>query len=106
MPFRFENMWLKVVRFKDLVKVWWDNVEVSGLRSYILMEKIKAIKASLRRWNRDVFGKWEVRKKVALKKVAHWDSVETQTILTLREIEDKLATLEEFKHWATLEEIS
>ena len=34
-------------------------------------------KASIRSWNRDIFGTVEERKKEALKKVARWDFVDT-----------------------------
>ena len=30
-PFRFENMWLKIDGFKDLVRSWWNGYSVEGL---------------------------------------------------------------------------
>ena len=45
LPFRFENMWQKANGFKDLVSEWWQSTEVSGVGSYILMEKIKALQS-------------------------------------------------------------
>ena len=45
LPFRFENMWQKADGFKDLVSEWWQSTEVSGVGSYILMEKIKALQS-------------------------------------------------------------
>ena len=33
-PFRFENMWLKVEGFKDIVRTWWQGIEVRGSASY------------------------------------------------------------------------
>ena len=66
MPFRFENMWLKADGFKDLVSEWWQSIEVSGVGNYILMEKIKALKVRLRRWNKEDFGRVEERKKGSL----------------------------------------
>jgi len=29
-PFKFENVWLKVEGFPDLVKGWWDELDVAG----------------------------------------------------------------------------
>ena len=52
MPFRFENMWLKVDDFKDLVSEWWQSIEVFGIGNYILLEKIKALKLRLRMRNK------------------------------------------------------
>ena len=43
-PFRFENMCLKVEGFKDLVRTWWQGIEVRGSASYRLIAKMKEIK--------------------------------------------------------------
>ena len=101
--FRFKNMWLKAERFKNLMSDWWQSIEVRGSGSYML-EKSKALKAKLRIWNREVFGKVEERKRLALVKVAYWDAVETQRLLSLKEMEEKVVALEDFKLWALLEE--
>ena len=61
-PFRFENMWLKVEGFSDLLKSWWEGDNFSGSSSFILVEKLKVLKAKLKEWNRDIFGKVEYRK--------------------------------------------
>ena len=63
--------------FIDLVSEWCQSIEISGVGSYILMEKIKALKVRLRRWNKEVFGRVEERKKDSLKKMAHWDKIES-----------------------------
>ena len=68
-PFRFENMWLKEEGFKDLVREWWQGSVFRGSRSYRFSEKLQALKGNLRGWNKDVFGRVEENKKVALKKV-------------------------------------
>ncbi|RVW71526.1 hypothetical protein CK203_048010 [Vitis vinifera] len=64
-PFRFENMWLKVEGFKDLVRSWWQGIEVRGSGSYKLATKMKEVKQKLKTWNREVFGKLETNKSVA-----------------------------------------
>ena len=43
-PFRFENMWLKVEGFKDLIHSWWQGIEVRGSASFKLAAKMKEIK--------------------------------------------------------------
>ena len=65
-PFRFENMWLKVEGFKDLVHSWWQGIDVRGSASYKLAIKMKEIKQKLKVWNREVFGKLECNKSTAL----------------------------------------
>ena len=38
-PFKFENMWLKVEGFSNLVKKWWEEVEVEGFASFCACEE-------------------------------------------------------------------
>ena len=51
-------------------------------------------------------GRVEVRKKEALRKVEEWDGLEVMRPLSFREKGLKLEAMEEFKHWALLEETS
>ena len=64
------------------------------------MEKLKALKFRLRNWNKDVFGRVEERKRLA----SHWDDLESQRPLSLNEMEEKVAAVEDFKKRALLEE--
>ena len=105
-PFRFENMWLKVEGFKELIRDWWQSFEFRGTYSYVLMEKMKALKAKIKEWNKGVFGCVDEQKKFALNKVAHWDELESRRTLSDGEGKDRVGAMEEFKKWATLEEIS
>lgn len=57
-------------------------------------------------WNKEVFGRVEERKNTALKMLAHWDEVETQRVLTARELMTGLEALEDFKRWVVMEELS
>ena len=61
-PFRFEVMWLRVEGFKELLKGWWQGMIFSDSSSFVLAEKLKALKAILKTWNREVFGRVELRK--------------------------------------------
>ena len=47
--FKFENMWLKVKGFVDRVKQWWDGYSFAGSPSFILAQKLKALKADLKK---------------------------------------------------------
>ena len=69
-PFKFKNMWLKEKGFKDLIRVWWQSFTFRGISSYVLMEKIKALKENLKVWNEEVFGMVEANKKETLIKVS------------------------------------
>ena len=55
-PFRFENIWLKVEEFLDKVKVWWASYMFQGTPSYILAKKLTALKLDLKMWNETEFG--------------------------------------------------
>ncbi|KAL6336207.1 hypothetical protein AAG906_011089 [Vitis piasezkii] len=84
-PFRFENMWLKVDGFKDLLRDWWQGMGRRGRASFRLVAKMKVLKEKIKVWNRDVFGRLEVNKSSALQQVDFWD-------------------METFKKWVLLEE--
>ena len=104
-PFRFKNMWIKEEGFKDLIRVWWQSFEFRGISSYVLMEKLKAIKILLKTWNKDVFRRVEENKKLALTKVVTWDSIESEP-LSPEELRARLTAMEDFKKWSLLEETS
>ncbi|RVW34945.1 Transposon TX1 uncharacterized 149 kDa protein [Vitis vinifera] len=74
-PFRFENMWMKEEGFKDLLKGWWQGFNFNGSYSFVLSEKLKALKERQRRLNE-------------------------------QELEARKKAKEEFKKWASMEEIS
>ncbi|XP_059597084.1 uncharacterized protein LOC132254750 [Vitis vinifera] len=78
-PFRFENMWLKEE------------------------EKLKALKVILKSWNKDVFGKVGVNKRLALDKVDFWDNQEKRRILSMEELEARKEAKGDFEKWVLME---
>ena len=84
-PFRFENMWLKFEGFKDLLRDWWQSLHFSGSFSFILASKLKALKGILRAWNKEVFGRVELKKKAALSRISFWDDLKKEKELSLEE---------------------
>ena len=103
-PFRFENMWLKVEGFQDMIRRWWWEVEVRGSASYRLATKLKEIKQKLKVWNKEVFGNLGCNKAAALQQVEFWDRVESERILSVEETELKKEAKENYKKWVLLEE--
>ena len=89
--------------FKELVNSWWLGLSFSGSSNYILVEKIKALKPLIRIWNKEVFGKVEESKKLALGRVKYWDEIECQIPLTLVELEERVSAMADFEKWALLE---
>ncbi|XP_068504674.1 uncharacterized protein [Phaseolus vulgaris] len=55
-PFRSLDVWQKDSRFKDFVRLKWDNFDVQGSGIYVLKEKLKKLKIELKIWNKEVFG--------------------------------------------------
>ena len=46
-PFKFENIWLKE-DFKNVLRTWREGLNFNGSTSFILAEKLKALKPLLR----------------------------------------------------------
>ena len=104
-PFRFENMWLKVDGFIDLLRGWWQGIEVRGRASFRLAYKMKVLKHKIKVWNKEVFGRLEVNKNSALQHLEYWDGVESERSLTLAEAEQKKQAKDAFHHWVLMEEV-
>ena len=96
--FRFEIMRLKVVGFKELVKNWWHSLSFNDTYSFILASKLKALKALLKSWNRDVFGRVEANKRKVLQRISLWDDLEKNKPLSLEEFEERNLAKEGFKY--------
>ncbi|RVW85327.1 putative ribonuclease H protein [Vitis vinifera] len=104
-PFRFENMWLRVEGFKDLLRSWWQGMVVSGRASYKLATKLKGMKEKLKVWNREVFGNLETNKMAALQQVDHWDQVESERRLFEEEFARKKEAKDGYAKWVKMDEI-
>ena len=51
-PFLFEKFWMTHPDFQTLVKDWWKGYQdQDGSKMYILQQKLKYIKNSLKKWN-------------------------------------------------------
>ena len=57
---------MKVNGFVDRVKQWWDGYNFVGSPSFILAQKLKALKADLKKWNREEFGDLAFRKNLLI----------------------------------------
>ena len=82
------------------------GAEARGSSSFILAEKLKGLKSLLKVWNREVFGSAGTNKQEALKRLSSWEVVESNMPLSPVELDQKLKSVEDFKKWALLEEIS
>ena len=90
---------MKEKGFKEMLKSWWQGFNFNGTYSFILTEKLKALKTNLKIWNKDVFGKVGVNKRLALDRVSFWDDQERLRALSGLELEARKEDKEDFKKW-------
>lgn len=82
-------MWLKFEGFKDLLRNWWQGLHFFESFSFILASKLKALKGILKVWNKEVFGRVEIKKNEALSRVSFWHDLEKDKELSLEEAEKR-----------------
>ena len=104
-PFRFENMWLKVEGFKGLVNGWWSGYHFFGSFSFILASKLKALKSYLKRWNKDVFDNVSFKKDVAFNEISFWDAKDREGLFTFEEADARRRAFGDYNKWALFKEI-
>ena len=84
-PFRFENMWLEVEGFCDLLNSFWGELKVSSSSSFILAKKLNFLKRKLKDWNKEVFGYLDLKMADLVDKIKSFDEKEQQLTLSLEE---------------------
>ncbi|XP_075674996.1 uncharacterized protein LOC142644224 [Castanea sativa] len=104
--FKFENMWLKDEGFVDRVKQWWDGYSFEGSPSFILAQKLKALKADLKNWNREEYGDLAFRKKNKLTELMGLDVREELVGLSNEDQIRRLQLKGDIEQLASLEETS
>ena len=105
-PFKFENMWLQVEGFGDLIKRWWEETRVEGYASYVVAKKLKVIKEEIKKWNREVFGDIKVRKYNLMDSINQLDFKEGSSGLSNEELEKRQADKDELARVILMHEIS
>ncbi|MCI01064.1 hypothetical protein A2U01_0022088, partial [Trifolium medium] len=55
-PFKFNNCWLEHPNFLPFVSDTWKKLNIKGKKAFVLKEKLKSLKESLKVWNKEVFG--------------------------------------------------
>ena len=104
--FKFENMWLKVEGFVDLVRGWWNGYHFVGSPSYVLACKLKALKGDLKHWNKHVFGDVSFKKKHLLSELLDLDLREGMQTLSLADSARRVEINADIEFLASMEEIS
>jgi len=80
MYFKFENMWLKSDGFVEQVQRWWETYEFHGFPSYVLANKLKALKVDLKKWNVDVFGDVGKKKNELLEGIRELECIDEELV--------------------------
>ena len=105
-PFKFENMWLKVEGFVDMVCQWWSSYHFLGPPSYILACKLKALKGDLKHWNKHVFGDVSFRKKCLMTELLDIDMKKGMEVMIQVGRDRRVVVKSDIDLLASLEEIS
>jgi hypothetical protein len=90
----------------DKVRHWWPSYFFQGDPSFVLAQKLKALKADLKIWNEQVFSNVEFRKKALLEELNSLDCLEEDRGLVDEEKLRKSVVICELEHVTLQEEIS
>ena len=105
-PFRFENMWLRVDNFVDKVKKWWASYLFQGTPSFILAKKLAVLKLDLKKWNETKFGNVTFKKQALWSKLNGLDAKEETHSLSAEEKLDQTNLHSDIEKLTLMEEIS
>uniref|UniRef100_A0A2N9G078 Reverse transcriptase domain-containing protein n=1 Tax=Fagus sylvatica TaxID=28930 RepID=A0A2N9G078_FAGSY len=92
--------------FMDHVRQWWGSYQFHGSPSHVLANKLKALKADLKKWNVESFGNVTVKQNQLWLELAELDRVVEGRSLSGTERSRKTLVVEELEKMALLEEIS
>ena len=85
-PFRFNNFWLQNRDFKGVVEEAWRNQNVSSWMSFVLKEKLKCLKVTLKEWSKGEYGGMEERLVRLVEDIKNLDEKGEEGTLTEREV--------------------
>jgi hypothetical protein len=99
-------MWLKDPEFVNKVRGWWSSYTFSGTPSYVLSQKLKALKGDLKLWNKQVFEDVGLKRQQLECDLQFFDEKEGTSFLTSEERVLREACKSELEKLALLEEVS
>ncbi|XP_057453055.1 uncharacterized protein LOC130744910 [Lotus japonicus] len=74
-PFRVLNCWFQHHSFKKFVEDSWTKLQVQGRGIFIFKEKLKMLKADLKKWNVKVFGDVNASRRGLVKRLGELDAL-------------------------------
>ncbi|WMV13355.1 hypothetical protein MTR67_006740 [Solanum verrucosum] len=102
--FKFENWWLKVEGFTNLIQSWWNEFLVEGCPDYILNIKLRMLKQKLKEWSKSNFGELTSKKNSLLEELAEIDLIQETRELTEDEVIIRATIVVELEELAKNEE--
>ncbi|XP_057444081.1 uncharacterized protein LOC130736256 [Lotus japonicus] len=102
--FRALNCWLKDSRFKPFVESNWSLIQALGWGAFVIQEKLKCLKLSLRQWNKDIFGNITTKRKGIVKELNNLDKKAEEVSLNAEEVAKRKDLGAELWRLATLNE--
>ncbi len=99
-------MCLKDPEFVNKVRGWWSSYTLSGTPSYVLSQKLKALKGDLKLWNKQVFGDVGLKRQQLECDLQFFDEKEGNSFLTSEERVLRETCKSELEKLALLEEVS
>ncbi|XP_028085234.1 uncharacterized protein LOC114286280 [Camellia sinensis] len=108
-PFKFLNAWCLHPQFKIFVQKIWAESHVNGWAGFKCLRKLRLLKAALKRWNLEVFGKVDFKLKQLEEEIHVLDLVAEQRLLTdaerstLRELKGEAWNLSKMVEWLWLQ---
>ncbi|XP_016497009.1 uncharacterized protein LOC107815877 [Nicotiana tabacum] len=102
--FKFENMW-QVEGFIDKVKNWWQSYVIGGSPDFILVQKLRRLKADISNWNIEEFGRLETQKTKLLEELAMLEQTTENRTQTQVEKEKLMQIRVELQQIAKVEEV-
>jgi hypothetical protein len=79
-------MWLQEDGFMERVRLWWESYSFQGSPSFVLAQKLKALKVDLKSWNKQVFGNVESLKLARLEELCALDRLKEERGLDSKDL--------------------
>ncbi|KAG5624619.1 hypothetical protein H5410_009837 [Solanum commersonii] len=103
--FKFENWWLKVEGFTNLIQSWWNEFLVEGCPDYRLNIKLRMLKQKLKEWSKSNFGELTSKKNSLLEELAEIDLIQETRELSEDEVIIRATIVVELEELAKNEEL-
>lgn len=85
-PFCMLRCWENMEGYGDFVRQTWRNMEVHLWKGYVLKEKLKRLKVSLKEWNKSHMGNLDAQIADAKEELNRWDLKGEEGLLSEEEV--------------------